>query len=236
VKIPSTTTFRPSGRTIAFGATLEITTGRRSLTVTATFGAALGSVTLGAAVEVTVWVVTMSATTFATTGRAVTFATALEVIAGRRGRALPIAATLAVAPGVAFAVWAWSALIGAGEFGAPIAFPTGTALGPIHLATHLGGAVGIGSDFLGPDYAANPDKAQSTQATREEYRRPDSVRFNDSFAAHLDILLTVWRAAWASRVSIPGEPAAFGPAIRPSSDRTVARRDNESSHGHITGL
>ena len=117
--------------------------------------------------------------TFAATGRTVAVTVAVE-LATRRG-------TLAITPITAFG----PAIFGTGKFRTTVATAAARSLGiPPDFRSRAGFRP---RSFLSPDHAAQANEAQRAETASKEYRRPDTALFKDSFAAHLDILLTVRR-------------------------------------------
>lgn len=195
--LPITTAFGTTRRAVTFGTAFEITSGRRrrALTITTAFGAALGSVALGAAFEIAAWMVAMAATAFPTSGRAIALGATFEITSGRRRRTLSVATAFAVAPGVTLASRARPTILGPGELGVAVAFPTRTAFGSLDFRAERGRTIGVGGRFLGTDHATQTNQAQRAKATGKKHRRPGAARCKNLFAVHLDILLAVWRAA-----------------------------------------
>jgi hypothetical protein len=221
-----TTTFGATGRSITVGFGTEVATGRRTLAVASAFGATGWAIAIGIGTEVTTgWrtlaVATAFTTAFGATGRSITIGFGTEVTT-----------SLHIAP--------FTATLGAGELGATVAAAVIRTLGPLKTSTFILPGAGTGiraGGLLGNDYTAQANHTQGTQAAGEEGGFTDTMRCKDSFVAHVDILLLVWRAVTdVQGFDFRGVRRVFGSAFRPSSCPTVAPEDNESRPGQITSL
>jgi hypothetical protein len=218
-------TFAASGRAIAFGAAVKITTRRRALAevTIATFAATRHAMAFGAAIKLAAGrraLAITAITAFAATGRTVTFTVAVELATGRG----PVAITATAAFG--------PTIFRSGEFRVTIA-TAGTFRFPPHFRARARSRI-RSRTFLRSDHAAQTNQAKRAETASKEHRRPDTALFKNSFAAHLDILLTVRRAVSGVLGFDSGGPAPIGRVIRPSSCPTVAPEHNGSRHVQIT--
>ncbi len=238
-------TFGPALHAVAFRAAVKLATGRRALaeTTVATFAASGRTITFGVAVKIATGRGALAETTVATftaTGGAVTFTVAVELAAGR-GALAEAVATLRTAVELAagrgpLAITAittfGAAIFWTGKFRVAIA-AAGTFSVPPHFRARARRPFRSGA-FLRTDHAAQTNQAQRAETASKEHRRPDTALIKNSFAAHLDILLTVRRAVSGVLGFDSGGPASIGRVIRPSSCPTVAPEHNGSRHVQIT--